>query len=201
MNNNYLKFNWTPVINWESGGRVYYEKHLNRFTYPGGASGPTIMIGIDCAYYTETELRKIFNFLPRSDINLIVGCIGKTREAAKNYLPKLKHIRISWEKAEETFYNLTLPKFYKLTNNLWKGTNSLCPNAQVALTSLVFNRGTSLRGSSRVEMAEISKLVPQKNYKNIANEIVKMKRLWEGKNLNGLLRRRDEEAKLILSCV
>jgi GH24 family phage-related lysozyme (muramidase) len=108
---------------------------------------------------------------------------------------------VSWEKAEETFYNITLPKFYKLTNSLWKGTDLLCPNSQVALTSLVFNRGASLKGSSRVEMAEISKLVSEKKYKEISNQIIKMKRLWQGKGLDGLLKRRDEEAKLILSCV
>jgi hypothetical protein len=57
----YLNFDWSPIINWESGGKGYYEKYLSRFTYPGGASGPTIMIGVDCAYYNETELRKIFS--------------------------------------------------------------------------------------------------------------------------------------------
>ena len=32
------------------GGKDYYEKKLSRFTWPGGASGPTIGIGIDTAY-------------------------------------------------------------------------------------------------------------------------------------------------------
>jgi GH24 family phage-related lysozyme (muramidase) len=35
----------------------------------------------------------------------------------------------------------------------------------------------------------------------IANEIRSMKRLWEGQNLGGLLRRRDEEASLIEICI
>jgi hypothetical protein len=41
------------------GGKSYYEKYLSKFTWPGGASGPTIAIGIDCAYYTKLELSKI----------------------------------------------------------------------------------------------------------------------------------------------
>jgi len=38
------------------GGQSYYNKKLSRFTWPGGASGPTIGIGIDTAYYTSKEL-------------------------------------------------------------------------------------------------------------------------------------------------
>jgi GH24 family phage-related lysozyme (muramidase) len=35
----------------------------------------------------------------------------------------------------------------------------------------------------------------------IADEIRSMKRLWEGKGLAGLLRRRDAEAALVESCI
>jgi GH24 family phage-related lysozyme (muramidase) len=204
MNDNskdYLKFDWSPIINWESGGKSYYEKHLNRFTYPGGASGPTIMIGVDCAYYNEKELRNIFSFLSNSDVQLIVGCIGKTGTSAKTYIKKLSHIKIPWDNAEKVFYDTILPKFYNLTLKVWPKVEYLCPNAQVALTSIVFNRGASLIGSSRIEMREIKNLVPTKNYKEISEEILKMKRIWIGKNLDGLLKRRDEESKLVLSCL
>jgi len=196
----YLNFDWSPIINWESGGKSYYEKYLSRFTYPGGASGPTIMIGVDCAYYNETELRKIFSFLSESDIKLIVGCIGKTGPSAKNYIQSLKSIKISWENSEKVFYDIILPKFYNLTLKVWPKTEELCPNAQVALTSIIFNRGSSLKGSSRSEMVEIKNLIPLKNYKQISDEILKMKRLWVGKNMDGLLKRREEESKLVLSC-
>lgn len=204
MNNdskNYLNFDWTPIINWESGGKSYYEKYLNRFTYPGGQSGPTIMIGVDCAYYKKEELKDIFKFLPSDDIKLILGCIGKTGPSAKDYIKKLSHIKISWENSEKVFYDTILPKFYNLTLKIWPSVESLCPNAQVALTSIVFNRGASLKGSSRIEMLEIKNLVPQKNYKAISDQILKMKRLWVGKNMDGLLKRRDEESKLVLSCL
>jgi GH24 family phage-related lysozyme (muramidase) len=200
MNKDYLKFDWSPIINWESGGKSYYEKYLSRFTYPGGASGPTIMIGIDCAYYTETELKKIFNFLPETDINLILGCVGKTGPSAKSYIKNLKGIKVSWDNSEKVFYDIILPKFYNLTLKVWPKTEELCPNAQVALTSIVFNRGASLSGSSRSEMREIKNLIPLKKYKEISDQILKMKRLWIGKNLDGLIKRREEESKLILSC-
>jgi GH24 family phage-related lysozyme (muramidase) len=201
MKSEYLNFDWSPIINWESGGKSYYEKYLNRFTYPGGASGPTIMIGVDCAYYNENELKNIFNFLPESDIKLILGCIGKTGPSAKTYIKKLSHIKISWENAEKVFYDIILPKFYNLTLKIWPKVENLCPNAQVALTSIVFNRGASLSGASRLEMRELKVLVPSKKYKEISDEILKMKRLWIGKNLDGLLKRREEESKLVLSCL
>jgi GH24 family phage-related lysozyme (muramidase) len=49
-------------------------------------------------------------------------------------------------------------------------------------------------------MLNIRNLVPDKNYKKIAQEIRNMKRLWVGKGLDGLLKRRDEEANLVDSC-
>lgn len=36
----------------------------------------------------------------------------------------------------------------------------------------------------------------QKNYAAIAEQIISMKRLWQGKGLDGLLHRRDDEARL-----
>ena len=200
MNNDYLNFDWSPIINWESGGKNYYEKYLSHFTYPGGASGPTIMIGVDCAYYTETEIKKIFNFLNETEINLVLGCIGKTGLNAKSYIKNLKGIKVSWDNAERVFYDIILPKFYDLTLKVWPKTEVLCPSAQVALTSIIFNRGSSLSGPSRIEMKNIKNLILLKKYKEISEEIIKMKRLWVGKKLDGLLKRREEESKLVLSC-
>jgi GH24 family phage-related lysozyme (muramidase) len=73
----------------------------------------------------------------------------------------------------------------------------LHPNAYGAIVSLVFNRGTSLVGDKRLEMRNIRVLVPKKDYSKIAQEFRSMKRLWKGKNLNGLIERREAEAKLV----
>ena len=56
-----------------------------------------------------------------------------------------------------------------------------------------------MKGDSRKEMRNIRAHVPEKNYKKIAQEIQNMKRLWVGKDLDGLLTRRDAEASLIES--
>lgn len=184
------------------GGQKYYEKYLSKFTWPGGASGPTIAIGVDCGYYSSQELAEIFSFLTNEQIKLIQEASGKTGERGKEYTKVLRGsgITVMWDKALEIFENLTWPKFTKLAENTFPGLANLKPDAYGAIVSLVFNRGTSLKGDSRKEMVNIKTLIPQKNYKKIAQEFRKMKRIWEGKGLDGLIERREAEAKLIENC-
>jgi GH24 family phage-related lysozyme (muramidase) len=185
------------------GGKSYYEKYLSKPTWPGGASGMTIGIGIDCGYYTPTELEKMFNFLPRTQLDAVKGATGKTGQAGKEYTAKVKPlgINITWDQAVNIFETYTWSKFANLTEKAFPGIDQLCDNAYGALVSLVFNRGSSLTGDSRVEMRDIKVLVPKRDYKGIAADIRKMKRLWVGKGLDGLLERREAEAKLVETCV
>lgn len=185
------------------GGKDYYEKYLSKFTWPGGASGPTIGIGIDCAYYTENELADIFNFLKKEEVEIIKAAVGKTSEKGREYTKKLRAagINVNWEKALEIFQKITWAKFTKLAEKTFPGLSDLCPDAYGAIVSLVFNRGTSLVGEKRLEMRNIKVLVPKKDYKKIAEELRHMKRIWKGKNLDGLIERREAEARLIESCI
>jgi GH24 family phage-related lysozyme (muramidase) len=50
-------------------------------------------------------------------------------------------------------------------------------------------------------MRAIRDAVSREDLKDIANQLRLMKRLWEGKGLGGLLRRRDAEADLVESCL
>ena len=192
------------ILNHEvGGGKKYYDKFLSSFTWPGGASGPTIAIGVDCGYYTPSELNDIFNFLSDDQILLICGASGKTGQAGKEYTRKLKeaNIVVSWENAVEIFNNLTWPKFSKLAERAFPGLADLCDDAYGAIVSIVFNRGTNMKGDSRIEMRNIKDLIAKKDYKKIAAEIRKMKRLWVGKGLDGLIQRREDEALLVESCI
>ena len=184
------------------GGKAYYDKYLSRPTWPGGASGMTLAIGVDCGYYSPEELEKIFNFLPKEQLAIVKGASGKTGIAGKEYTAKNKNkgINITWDQAIEIFNTLTWPKFARLTEKAFTSVNELCDNAYGALVSLVFNRGTSMQGDSRLEMRNIRVLVPKKDYKGIAEELRKMKRIWKGKGLDGLLARRDAEADLVETC-
>lgn len=185
------------------GGKDYYEKYLSKFTWPGGASGPTIAIGVDCAYYNEYEISNIFSFLNKDQIALIQGACGKTGEKGKEYTKKLRAsgITVNWEKAVDIFKTYTWPKFTKLAEKTFPSLSELKPDAYGAIVSLVFNRGTSLTGEKRSEMRNIRVLIPKKDYSKIAHEIRSMKRLWVGKNLDGLLDRRESEAQLVESCI
>jgi GH24 family phage-related lysozyme (muramidase) len=185
------------------GGQKYYEKYLSNFTWPGGASGPTIGIGIDCAYYTKEELADLFNFLKKEEIELIQGAVNKTKDAGKEYTKKLKQagIVVPWANALEIFENLTWKKFAGLAQKTFPLLEELHEDAYGAIVSLVFNRGTKLDGDSRREMRTIKELIPLKNYQSIAWEFRSMKRLWEGKGLDGLVRRREAEAKLVENAI
>ena len=184
------------------GGKSYYEKYLSKFTWPGGASGPTIAIGVDCAYYSELELAKTFSFLSKDQLDQIKKASGQSGERGKEYAKILRAagIIVNWDKALDIFQKLTWPKFTKLAEKTFPGLEDLHPDAYGAIISLVFNRGTSLKGDSRKEMVNIKNLIPKKDYKKIAKEFRNMKRIWVGKSLDGLLERREAEAKLIESC-
>jgi GH24 family phage-related lysozyme (muramidase) len=185
------------------GGKSYYDKFLSHPTWPGGASGMTLAIGIDCGYYTPTELASIFKFLPQNQLDAVKGATGKTGQAGKEYTAKVKslNITVTWDQAINIFQTYTWSKFANLAEKAFPGLDQLCDNTYGALVSLVFNRGSSLTGDSRLEMRNIKVLVPKRDYKGIAAEIRKMKRLWVGKGLDGLLERREAEAKLVETCI
>lgn len=185
------------------GGESYYNKKLSRFTWPKGHSGPTIGIGIDTAYYTPNELADIFDFLSSDHIKLIQGAVGKRGLAGAEYTQVLQKagIIVPWDKALEIFKELTWTKFSNAAEKAFPGLSEWEDDAYGGIVSLVFNRGTAMQGDSRLEMRNIKKLVPSKDYKGVAKEIRKMKRIWEGQGLEGLLKRRDAEATLIESCV
>jgi GH24 family phage-related lysozyme (muramidase) len=188
------------IVEEETGGKEYYEKvYKSTFIWPKGMSGPTAMVGIDIGYYTKDEVDRIFKSLTTEhELDLIQNGRGKKGLLAESYTKKLKGITFTWEESLQVFELYILPKFINYTVKAFPGTEKLCTSAQTALVSLVFNRGMSKRGPTRREMAEIEKLVPRRDYKEIASQIRQMKRLWE--KGSGLLGRRDREAKLVESC-
>jgi GH24 family phage-related lysozyme (muramidase) len=122
---------------------------------------------------------------------------GLTGNAAKKALANCQNVMIDYNTALNIFYQTTLPAFARRTKKVYPGVEKLPPDAQGGLLSLVYNRGESVNGSSRIEMKNIISYVAVQNLAAIAKEIRKMKRLWEGKGLPGLLDRREKEADLI----
>jgi len=188
------------IIECETGGKSYYEQvYKNTFCWPGESSGPTAMVGIDCAYYSPKELREIFGpYTSQQELDLILGAVGKTGSAGASYTKKLKGITFTWDEAMEVFKKYTVPKFSALTEKAFPGVYELCPDAQAAVLSIVFNRGVKMSGDRRLEMRSLRDAVAAKSYKGMASSIRGMKRLWP--DTPSLRRRREQEALLVEKC-
>lgn len=189
------------IFYYEVGNKDYYQKFLRHPSWPAAYSGVTIGIGYDLGYNTKEEFYKDWSdHLPAYDMRRLEKAVGKTQQEAENLVSDLSDINISWESALAVFQKTTIPKFIEQTKKAFPESEKLHQDAFGALVSLVFNRGSSMKGSRRTEMRQIRILVPQKDYQGIANQIRLMKRLWEKKGLSGLLKRRDAEAALVESC-
>jgi hypothetical protein len=194
------------LVDYEIGGTNYYEKVLSKPTWPGWSSGVTIGIGYDLGYNTKEEIESDWGGLVTdSDLKKLTSVAGVTASAASRSLHRVSGIKIPLDVARKVFAQVTLSKFAALTLGAFKGVYFLPPDAQGALLSLVFNRGSSMdpHSSRRREMREIRDIilklkgkdsVSQDTLDDISSKIREMKRLWSS---GGLLPRRDSEAKRV----
>ena len=187
------------IIQFEVGGRAYYERALQKPTWAGGQSGVTIGLGYDLGYNTEKQFFQDWgNQLNPNFLDPLKKVIGLKGEQAKLMLRgEILQVRIPYNAAYEVFVKSSIPRYYALTKAIYPQLATLNEDTQGALVSMVYNRGNKLEGDSRVEMKAIVEMVKNKNYEGIAEEIEKSKRHWEHKNLDGLVVRREAEADLI----
>jgi GH24 family phage-related lysozyme (muramidase) len=170
--------------------------------WPGGGSGITIGVGYDLGFVTPEQFEKDWSpYLESDEIDRLKDVIGLSGEAAHDRAGEFRDIKIKRADAEEVFKQRTLPLYSQRTEDAFPGVDALPPNAQGALVSLVFNRGTAMDGDRRREMRAIRDAIAQGDLQQIANQLRAMKRIWEGKGLDGLLRRRDAEADLVESAI
>jgi hypothetical protein len=185
------------IIHYEVGGEAYYRKYLQRPTYPGGASGVTVGFGYDCGYNSAAQIRKDWGGrLGKAEVEALASTAGLKGTRAANEIGRVKWlVSVPWETARAVFEQSTMPRFAALTKSAFPDIASAHPHGQGAILSLSFNRGTSMSGDSRREMREIRDNLRPAPAK-IPASIRSMKRLWIGKGLDGLLLRREAEAKL-----
>jgi len=190
------------IIGYEVGSEQYYNAQLTRPIWPGASSGVTIGVGYDLGCVSKDQFFQDWvGLLSSSDKQRLSDVVGLKKKSAKRKVRRLHRIRIPFDAAKKVFVSCSLPNYGKLALKAYPKLDQLEPDAQTALVSLVYNRGASLQGARRSEMAAIKPLVLEKNYKEIANQIIQMKRLWEGRGLAGLLSRRDDEAELVRESV
>ena len=186
------------IVSFEVGSRQQYERRFRRPTWPGGMSGVTIGIGYDLGMTPKAQIRSDWERnLSESELAALLAVQGVTGAAVKRLLRRLAHIVIPFAVAEEVFYLETLPHFAARTRAALPGVTKLPADAQGAMLSLVYNRGASLLGEQRREMAEIARLLrsPEPDLEAIAGQFESMKRLWP--DMRGLRDRRQREAEEI----
>jgi GH24 family phage-related lysozyme (muramidase) len=172
------------------------------YKWPGGDSGITLGIGYDLGYVTVDQFESDWGpYFTAEQLKRLKDAVGKRGIAARNRAAQLQDIKIKRKDAETVFIERNLPLYALKTEMAFPGIDQLPPEAQGALVSLVFNRGTSMEGDRRSEMRAIRDAVPRGDLQEIADQLRSMKRLWVDKGLDGLLLRRDEEAKLVESCM
>lgn len=179
--------------------------------WPEGESGITIGHGYDLGF--ESEERFVKDWTPQigtAAVNALKVAIDKTGPAAGRLAHLFRDINITKVQADAVFFASTLPEYEQETEQAFPGVDSLPDAARGALVSLVFNRGTNLVGPRRREMLEIRNAIARytsraaglaTTLEAIAGQLRSMKRLWKGQGLDGLLTRRDEEARLVESAI
>jgi len=170
--------------------------------WPGGDSGITIGLGYDLGYESAGDFQNDWQpLLSAGDFTTLSQVVGLKATQAQSKASGLKTIKIKNSDAQQVFLERSVPKYQALTQQAFPGVDDLPADAQGALFSLVYNRGTSMNGDRRAEMRAIRDAVPNGDLQEIANQLRAMKRLWAGKGLDGLLKRRDAEADLVESCI
>lgn len=170
---------------------------------PPGESGITIGVGFDLGYCTENKFREAWErHLDSRSFLRLHSAIGKTgSRAARIERDMIGCQRITKEAAYEVFERCTLPKWRAAAAKTFPGLEALSPDQQGVLVSLVFNRGPSLAGPRRREMANIRDILQNPAIQNkpsaIAQQFLNMRRLWP--DIPGLQRRRKAEANLLTS--
>ncbi|MEW6658094.1 MAG: hypothetical protein AB1424_05510 [Thermodesulfobacteriota bacterium] len=186
------------IVHFEVISEKYYEKHLCKPIWPGGASGVTIGIGYDLGYNDPETIQSDWGEqISDADLDGLLAAAGLKGQEARGYLDQLRHINIPLDQAKDVFYSKTLPRYARMTRKAYPGIEDLPADAQAMLLSLVFNRGPALEGSRRREMKAIKPLVQAGDLPGIATQIRSMKRLWDIDQLPGLHVRRDREAELL----
>lgn len=187
------------LIEFETGGEAYYNKALKSPSWPGYSSGVTVGVGYDLGYNFPEDIERDWKGkVPDAVLFRLQDMSGVRGQPAKALAAQLRAegIEIPFETAKAVFMERTLPKFAKLTKKTYPAVDSLPPDAQAALLSLVFNRGGRLDDTdSRREMVAIKKAVEAYDLAKIQQLLLDMRRLWD--KSTGLYKRRASEADMV----
>ncbi len=174
--------------------------------WPGGASGITLGYGYDLGHVTAPQFHADWAgcFSP-GHVTRLTTCVGCTGTTARRLAPSVADIRCTVADARRVLVSVSLPVYLARARKAFPGFDVLPLDVQGALVSLVYNRGTRMADSpgtgDRREMRAIRDLVAEGLVVGIPEQLRSMQRLWVGKGLDGLIRRREAEAQLVDSAI
>lgn len=188
------------TVDQETGGKAYYNRYNTRPTWPGAESGVTVGIGYDLGQTPTATIRADWQGrVPDTVLGLMLSCSGIKGAAAKPLAAKMRpKFAITWEVANAVHEEKVWPRWEKRVAAALPNFNLLSPDCMGVLTGLCFNRGVSFNssGDRYREMRAIKADMASQNFEDIPAQLRSMKRLWKGKGVDGLLKRRDAEADL-----
>jgi GH24 family phage-related lysozyme (muramidase) len=189
------------VVSKESFQFILEKEGYSKYPYvPAGASGVTIGYGYDLGQQSVLQVRQdLAQLYAQSDIEALIGAVGRQGDQARSILSSVSHISVSKENSIALAVRMK-KRYAQLVIDAYPGVMDLHPHCQGALLSLVVNRGNSFSRpttDSRLEMKQINDDLLSRTPEKIPSRLRSMKRLWEGKaGLGGLITRREDEAKL-----
>ncbi|MFL6550934.1 MAG: hypothetical protein ACJ8OJ_19745 [Povalibacter sp.] len=186
------------IIQFEVTSEATYEQRYCKPSWPGASSGVTVGIGYDLGMRSKIQIQADWQgWIADADLERLLTVQGVKGDAARPLTRSLTDVQISYDVAQTVFYQSTLPSFAALTRSTYPGVHKLPADAQGMLLSVIYNRGASLSGSRRAEMAAMKPLIAgrDKDLVAIANQVQQMARLWPG--VAGLQQRRRKEADMI----
>lgn len=187
------------ILGFEVISQNYYQKRLTRPIWPGGDSGVTVGIGYDIGYVVKEWLIEDWKaFVDEQTIAGLTDACGLKGGAARDALKDYERLEMPWSVAEKQFRDRMLPLYVAETMNSLPNSELLSSQCLGSLVSLVYNRGSSfkLKGPRYAEMRAIRLHMVNRAFRKVPEELRGMKRIWEGKGLDGLIVRRELEAKL-----
>ncbi|RAI34196.1 glycoside hydrolase family protein, partial [Rhodoplanes roseus] len=188
------------IVGDEVTDRATYERQYRRPTWPGEESGATVGIGYDLGQTARSTIEADWRGrVPDDMLAAMVAVAGRTGQDGKDATAAIRHlVDVPWETAIAVHRDCVVPRWEATVRNALPNCDALHPHCFGALVSLTFNRGASFGrdGDRYTEMRAIKAAMAQRDFAAVPALIRAMKRIWKGKGLDGLLTRRDREAKL-----
>lgn len=185
------------IVRYEVSSQAYYQRRLQGVICPGGASGPTWGIGYDGGHQSAARIRREWAMHP--EVERLATASGVTGDAAcRAWRGRHLDIRVPLALAQEVFDSTMMPTWLGATRRTYPGVDLMTGQAEGALVSNSFNRGTSMLGDRAREKRVIrDTCVPMLDAPCTAQQLRAQCRIWQGTTLErGLCARRESEGLL-----